>query len=395
MVLIKSAISTEEDSDQAVQDICREVAKVPGGKAGDLALLFVSQHHRQRLEEMAVHIRKENQPHVLIGCTGEGIIGGGQELERRPAACLWVAQLPGVEIVPFHLTFRQTSQGIDVERWPEEAAASKRNEVFLLLAEPFSTPGSELLDFLQGKYPGVPAVGGMASGGTDYGQNLLIFNDQVLEQGVVGVAMRGPISLQTVVSQGCRPIGERFVITRAENNIIYELGGRPALECLHQVYAGISPQEQGLARQGLHIGYVIDEHKNQFERGDFLVRNLVGADQETGSIAITDIIQEGRTIQFHIRDRETASEDLQWLLTTRNNQIDKRPVAGALLFSCNGRGQRLFGSPHHDITAIRRQIGDIPVAGFFAQGEIGPVGGKNFLHGFTASVVLFTEPFAS
>ncbi len=202
------------------------------------------------------------------------------------------------------------------------------------------------------------------------------------------------MELQTVVSQGCRPIGERFLITRAEGNVIFELGGKSALECLQQVYAGLSAEEQALARQGLHIGLAIDEHKSEFDRGDFLVRNVVGADQDSGSIVVTDLMIEGRTVQFHVRDRETAGEDLQWLLTTRENRIDKKPVAGALLFSCNGRGKRFFGVSDHDVTAVRKQVGDIPLAGFFAQGEIGPVGGKNFLHGFTASVALFTEPAA-
>ncbi len=390
-MLVHSSISTDTDGDQAIQDVCREVEKTLKGKTVDLALLFVSQHHRENLHKITSQILEELQPHVLLGCTGEGIIGGGQEVERQPAVCLWAANLPNVEITPFHLTFSQTSQGISLMGWPNEKNASSPYQAFLVLAEPFTTPGTELLEFLYEKYPGVPAVGGMASGGTDYGQNSLILNDQIIDEGVVGVTMAGPISLLTVVSQGCRPIGERFVITRAERNIIYEMGGKPALECLQQVYTTLSASEQRLARQGLHIGCVIDENKNKFERGDFLVRNLAGADQETGSIAVTDIVKEGQTIQFHIRDRETASEDLHWLLTTRKGQVSNKSIAGGLLFSCNGRGQKLFGNPHHDITAIRKQIGDIPVAGFFAQGEIGPVGGKNFLHGFTASVVLFGE----
>jgi small ligand-binding sensory domain FIST len=390
-MLFQSFISTDPDSSQAIQNVCREVEKALGGKTADLALLFVSQHHREHLQEMTSRILGGIQPRVLLGCTGEGIIGGGQEVERKPATCLWVAHLPRVEITPFHLTFSQTAEGISLMGWPEKENGSSPYRAFLVLAEPFTTPGTELLEFLQEKYPGIPAVGGMASGGMDYGQNCLILNDQVLGEGVVGVAMAGPLSLMTVVSQGCRPIGERFVVTRAERNIIYELGGKPALECLQQVYAALSPDEQRLARQGLHIGCAIDEHQNKFERGDFLVRNLAGADQETGSIAITDLAKEGQTIQFHIRDKETASEDLHWLLTARKGQISDKPIAGGLLFSCNGRGQRLFGNPHHDITAVRKQIGDIPVAGFFAQGEIGPVGGKNFLHGFTASVVLFGE----
>jgi small ligand-binding sensory domain FIST len=390
-MLFTSSLSTDTDSDQAIRDVCWDVEKTRKGKTMDLALLFVSQHHREHFQEMTSQIFNELQPRVLLGCTGEGIIGGGQEVERQPATCLWAGHLPNVEITPFHLTFSQTSQGISLMGWPQKENASSPYQAFLLLAEPFTTPGAELLEFLEGKHPGVPAVGGMASGGMDYGQNRLILNDQVVDEGVVGVAMAGPISLMTIVSQGCRPIGERFVITKADRNIIYELGGRPALECLQQVYATLSPDEQRLARQGLHIGCAIDEHKNKFERGDFLVRNLVGADQETGSIAITDIIKEGQTVQFHIRDRETASEDLHWLLTARKGKDNDKSIAGGLLFSCNGRGQRLFGNPHHDITAIRKQIGDIPVAGFFAQGEIGPVGSRNFLHGFTASVVLFGE----
>jgi small ligand-binding sensory domain FIST len=390
-MLFKASISTQEDSGRAIQEICDEVTHALSGQRVDLALLFVSQHHREELEPILSKIHKDIQPGVLLGCTGEGIIGGGQELERQPALCLWVAHLPGVEIVPFHLTFPQTSGGISLMGWPEQLTESPHFRAFLLLGEPFTTPGAELLQYLQENYPGVPAVGGMASGGMDYGQNRLIFNDEIIEEGAVGVALAGPITLQTVVSQGCRPIGDRFVITRAERNIIYELGGKPALECLQQVYAGLSQAEQKLARLGLHIGYAIDEHKNKFERGDFLVRNLVGADQETKSIAIADLMKEGQTVQFHIRDRETASEDLYWLLTAQKEKAGRPPAAGGLLFSCNGRGQRLFGDPHHDITAIRNQIGDIPVAGFFAQGEIGPVGGKNFLHGFTASVALFCQ----
>lgn len=389
-MLFGSSISKDRDSNEAIRKVCQDVLSGLKGQTSDLALLFVSPHHREAMETMVEYIHQEFSPRILLGCTGEGIIGGSEEVERQPACCLWTANLPEIELSPFHLVFRQTPQGIGFEGWPESLKPSEQNRVFLLLGEPFSTPGPELLNYLHEQYPGVPAIGGMASGAMDYGQNRLILDDQVLDEGVVGVIMTGPFNIQTVVSQGCRPVGERFVITRSDRNIIYELSGKSALERLQQVYTGLSPQEQRLARQGLHMGFVIDEHKNQFERGDFLVRNVIGAEQESGSIAVTDLVKEGQTAQFHVRDRETASEDLNWLLATQKVQGHGESVAGALLFSCNGRGQRLFGDPHHDITAIRKQMGEIPIAGFFAQGEIGPVGRKNFLHGYTASVALFS-----
>lgn len=388
----KTAVSEEPESRLAIEKVCAKIEADMGEEAADLALLFVSQHHRTSLKEITDYVQEHLQPAVLLGCTAEAVIGEGQELENRPAVCLWTARLPGAQITPLHLAFQQTGNGIAVEGWPEEAIARHKNPVFLLLAEPFSTPGRELLEFMQQQCPGAPAMGGVASGGMDYGQNLLVLNDQVIGEGAVGVVMSGPVSLQAVVSQGCRPIGQRFIITKAKGNLIYELSGRQALECLQEVYTQLSPHEQKIAQQGgLHAGYAIDEHKDQFDRGDFLVRNLLGADQASGSIAITDLVKEGQTLQFHLRDREMASEDLEWHLTACRAEQDQQMVAGALLFSCNGRGRRLFGDPHHDVSTLQRHVGEVPVAGFFAQGEIGPVGGKNFLHGYTASVVLFTQ----
>ncbi len=207
----------------------------------------------------------------------------------------------------------------------------------------------------------------------------------------MGVALSGPICVRTIISQGCRPIGERYVITKAENNVIHELGGSAALEHLQATFESLSSKEQHQAHQALHLGLLINEHRNRFERGDFLVRNLIGADRNSGSVAIGDVVREGQTVQFHLRDAQSASEDLHFLLAADRSTHQQLPL-GALVFSCCGRGRGLFGRPHHDSTAIRERLGDIPVAGFFAQGEIGPVGGSNFLHGYTASIALFSEP---
>jgi small ligand-binding sensory domain FIST len=230
----------------------------------------------------------------------------------------------------------------------------------------------------------------MASGIPGAGQCRLLHAGGVADQGAVGLLLQGPIGLRSIVSQGCRPIGRHMIITRAEDNIIFELGGRPPLEQLKELWQTLTPEEQGLFQQGLHVGRVISEYRGDFQRGDFLVRNVLGLDRATGALAITDRVRVGQTVQFHVRDAQTADEDLHALLQLDLNAHDKRP-AGALVFSCNGRGTRLFPEPHHDARTIHQEAGAIPLAGFFAQGELGPIGGQNFIHGFTASVALFEE----
>ena len=289
------------------------------------------------------------------------------------------------------LTQQQKEEMLAVTEWPDHVGAGPEPPVFLLLADPFSTPVDEVLALMADRCPGATAIGGLAGGGHDLGENRMLLDDEVYEGGLVGVAVSGPVRIRTVVSQGCRPIGERYVVTKAERNVIYELGGTPALDRLQAAFESLSEEERRIAHRALHVGVVIDEHHNRFERGDFLVRNLIGADRSSGSVAIGDVVREGQTVQFHVRDARSASEDLNLLLAAEQSR-QARPTLGALVFSCCGRGQGLFGRPHHDVTAVRERVGDVPIAGFFAQGEIGPVGGSNFLHGYTASVALFSEP---
>ncbi len=375
----ETAVAVREACGQAAASVQRPV---------DLAFVFVSPHHADRMADAASVVAEDLSPRVVLGCTGEGIIGLDQELEGQPAVSVWAAGLPGVTLTPFHATFEHGGDGIRVEGLPAPESVATPT-LFLLLAEPFSTPGSEFLGLLDNQYPGTKAVGGMSSGGRAPGENRLLIGDTVAAEGVVGVALSGNLPIATVVSQGCRPVGGRFLITRAEGNVIFELGGRQAFACLQDMYAALSTSEQELARRGLHLGLTINEAQSQFERGDFLVRGLVGADQQEGSLAVGDMVREGQTVQFHIRDRESASEDLNTLLTAYTQAGHTATPEAALLFSCNGRGRRLFGRAHHDATMVRSRLGKIPVAGFFAQGEIGPVGGTNFLHGFTASLAIF------
>jgi len=285
------------------------------------------------------------------------------------------------------LSFSPTQDQFQLSDWPEPSAMDSS---FLLLADPFTTPMREVLGLLDERYPGAKAIGGLAGGGQGEGENRLVFHGEVLTGGLVGVRLSGPVDIRPVISQGCRLVGERFVVTKAEHNLIHELGGVPALERLQAVFESLPEEDRRHAHRALHLGIAIDEHRDRFERGDFLVRNLVGADQTTGSVAVGDIVQEGQTVQFQLRDARSASADLNVLLAT-DLAAHRRPPLGALVFSCCGRGRGLFGTPNHDAAAMADRLGSIPVSGFFAQGEIGPVGGRNFLHGYTASMALFAE----
>jgi small ligand-binding sensory domain FIST len=298
--------------------------------------------------------------------------------------------LPGVELHPFRLTLEQMPELDSPEDWEQTLSVKAgTNPLVVALADPFSFNIQEFLEQANEALPGVPVVGGMASAAEDPDQNRLVLGDQVYTDGLVGVTMTGNLQVRTVVSQGCRPIGTPFVVTGGERNIIATLGGKPAMDGLRQVIRGLSQKELVLAQQALFLGRAINEYQETFARGDFLISSIAGFDPKAGAIAISAPVQVGSTVQFHVRDAGSADEDLRTLLAeVARSSTDPAP-AGAMLFSCNGRGVRMWPQQQgHDVTTLREFYGDIPVAGFFAAGEIGPVAGKNFIHGFTASIAL-------
>ncbi len=388
-----AALSTLADTREAAREVCQR-AKAELGAAANLVIAFASIHHQPNLAALAETLHAELAPDCLLGCTGESIVCGNREIEpgqseHGGALALWAAHLPGVSLRPMHLDYQQTADGGAFIGWPDELPDEWPADASLLvLAEPFSFPADMLLARLNQSGSGVRVIGGMVSGGWIAGQNRLIFGPRELDSGAVAVLVHGAVKVRSIVSQGCRPIGRAFVVTKAEGNVIFQLGGRPAFEQLQEMFQGLSDDEQQLARQGLHVGQVINEYQEQFGRGDFLIRNVQAVDPKTGAIAIGDYVRVGQTIQFHVRDADTADEDLNALLAAASAESAKRCLGG-LMFSCNGRGTRLFDQPHHDATAVDRHWPNLPLAGFFAQGEIGPVGGKSFLHGFTASIALF------
>lgn len=387
---ITSAMSDAPDTQEAVRSVVEQLTERLS-QGVDLAVMFATPHHADQLDVQSQRLRELLGARVLAGITAQGVIGVGREIEDGPGLVVLAGRLPGAAIRPFRY------DEIDWASVSDSPEALRRTihlgegggdvKAVILLPDPFSTPMAKLLPAISTCFEGIPVVGGIASGARQPGRNRLILNDEVMRSGAVGLAIGGDLSIDCTVSQGCRPIGKPMVITKAQRHVVHELGGRNALAVIQEVAESLSAADRELIRlRGLLVGRVINEYKPRFGRGDFLIRSVVGVDQDQGYFAIGDPqTRTGQTIQFHVRDARTAEEDFQLLL---EGQKLHGPASGALLFSCNGRGAGLFGRPNADVEMIQHALGDVPLAGFFAGGEIGPVGHQAFLHGHTASLMV-------
>ncbi|MCI0341853.1 MAG: FIST C-terminal domain-containing protein [Planctomycetales bacterium] len=383
--------STRADSTQAVSEALDQALAGLGAAPVTLALLLVTHQHRDAFPRILAEIHRRASPAGLVGCTGDGLISGAREIEDEPALTLWLASWPGGRVRTFRLEFEPVEgadEGGRFTGWHEPMPEVSEKPTFLLFPEPFTSPAHLLLEWLNREYPGSAAFGGVASGGFGPGQNRVFVDEEIHDSGIAGAIVTG-VRVETIVSQGCRPIGKPFVITKSEKNVLLGLGGKPAYEQLVGLFESLETHDRELMQRALHVGQVVDERRETFARGDLIVRNVMGVDRESGAVAITEVIRPGRTIQFMVRDAESAKEDLRALLKARRDRGALPPGAGAILCSCNGRGSRMFGSPDQDSSAVAETFAGTPLAGFFAGGEIGPVGGRNFLHGFTASLALF------
>ncbi len=385
-----AALSTALDARQAVDEVCWEAKRQFGESRPELAIVFYSPHHADSVGPIARLLHGKLQPGCLIGCLGETIIGNRREVEGDPALSLWLGSWNGqATIEPFQLAMSETSEGIALLGWPDGIIdADPKQSLLLTFGDPYTFPAAELfLPRLNEDYPGLSAIGGMVSNPTGPSAGGLILNDEVVAEGAVGVLLQGNFPWRAVVSQGCRPIGRPLVITKGEGNVISEVGGLRPLDYLRGLYDDLPAHDRSLFEQGLLLGLAMNEYRDEFRSGDFLVRNLLGLDRAHGAMALADRIRVGQTVQFHVRDALSADEDLR-LMLIHEREAGLQAKAG-LLFSCNGRGTRLFSEPSHDAGSIQNELGPLPLAGFFAAGELGPVGGKNFIHGFTASAVFF------
>lgn len=385
-----SAASDEARLDQALTRAASLVRAELGDCRPDLVIAFVSPHHADDLDRVPARIATLFPGALLLGCSGGGVIGGGREIEQRPGIALTAAFLPGVTITPLHLA----NDGLPApdaapQAWSRLLAVDPASTPeFLVLPDPFSFDVESLIRGLDRAYPGSTTVGGIASGGRHVGSNALFLGDRIHRGGLVGAAVSGNLAVETIVAQGCRPVGEPMFVTACERNVVRALDGRPPLQVLQELHDALQPRDRQLARHSLFIGIVMKEDRQQYGQGDFLIRNLIGIDPASGALAIGALIDPNAIVQFHLRDADTSAHDLEALLA-RHRAADAAPPAGALLFSCLGRGQFLYGRADHDTDLFRRHLGQVPLGGFFCNGEIGPVHGATFLHGYTSAFALF------
>jgi small ligand-binding sensory domain FIST len=349
-----------------------------------LAVLFASEHFFGSAQMLVEAVAAQTGGPPLIGCVAEAVVGGAREIESEPAVSLWLAADLG-PVETFGMEFVRTASGgaFGGYRFGPEPAG-----VHLMICDPFTFPVGDLLAHLNQHVGGAVVMGGMASGGLRQGRSRLFLDGRVLSGGAVGVHLPHA-EVHPLVAQGCRPVGDPYTVTRAEGNVIFELGGRPPLTRLRELAAALPGRDRELLALGAQLGLVIDEYRSESRPGDFLIRGLAGADPQSGAVVVGDAVRVGQTVQFHVRDADSADEDLRRTLQRELAALGGREAAGALLFTCNGRGSRLFPEPGHDAGLVATMLGDIPVAGFFCAGELGPVGGQNFLHAYTASIALF------
>ncbi|MEG3439628.1 FIST N-terminal domain-containing protein [Pannus brasiliensis CCIBt3594] len=405
-----NALSTRPSLEAAVSEVVEKIKRDLEGPA-DLGMVFISSAYASDYPRLVPLLLDKLSLPVLIGCGGAGIVGTGgegrsREIEGNPALSLTVARLPNVEIRPLYLEANDYPDlDSSPDRWTELiGVAPEKNPHFILLADPFSSRITDLLEGLDFAYAGSVKIGGLVSGGMLEQQGGLFFHDEnrrrntaLYRQGVVGVALSGDIVVETIVAQGCRPIGQTYQITEGERNIILEMSAtdkdsspNPPLNLLRDLIQTLSDKDRELAQHSLFIGIARDEFKMQLRSGDFLIRNVLGVDPRHGAIAIGDRVRPGQRVQFHLRDADTSALDLELLLESyRSEREDVSAIAGALMFSCLGRGETLYEKPDFDSGLFQRYLGAIPLSGFFCNGEIGPVGGRTFLHGYTSAFALF------
>jgi small ligand-binding sensory domain FIST len=377
-----SAIATAERLEDAVAETADSIGDDLDGIPPNLVVAFVTDHHAAHFGQLHDAVEEAFPGALLVGCTAGGAIGGGVEVEHECALSLTAAALPGVTVTPFRLDGDRGAWRKALPVAPEDDPA------FVVLPCPLSCPVEELLGWMDQRWPGAVKVGGLASGGmTTRGpaRNALFLGDERLEGGAIGIALTGDIAVDTVVAQGCRPIGAPLFVTRAQKNVAFELDGEPALAALEKLHAQLPPEDRQLFRHSLFIGVGMREGQASYGRGDFLVRNLVGVDPESGALAVGAPLKTGMVVQFQLRDARTSAQDLSELLA----QHEHVTPSGALMFSCVGRGRLLYGRANHDSDVFQQVMGPVPLGGFFCNGEIGPVSRRTFLHGQTTSFALF------
>jgi small ligand-binding sensory domain FIST len=380
-----SAFSATVDSRAAAREACEVLGHTLGAGPVDVVAMFFTGRHVAGVEAIAETVRLRLRPGTLIGASAHGVVSSGHEIESGAALTLLAGRLPGVQVAPFVLATEGWAEAHrDSQAFARAAPGAAGAALVLLLGDPFSLDTDSVLAAFNRHAPGVPVVGGLASAAAKPHGNALLLNDWRSDEGGVAVALSGALRVDIVVSQGCRPIGPPLTVTRAEGNVIVQMDHQPAVERAEQVLRTLPAVERERLRHGLYVGR--PARGGASGRGDWVIRNLLGADRDRGAIAVGDLIVEGEVVRLHVRDADIARDDLAMLLSP---QMVESPAGAALLFACNGRGRAFYGAPDGDIAPLQASLGGgVPAAGMFCAGEIGPVAGRNFLHGHTASIAI-------
>ena len=388
-----SHVSERASWDEALAECADGVTTALGaGVDPDLVAVFASPHHGGADQQLLDATRARFPGASIVGCSGAGVIGGGHEVEDAPGLSLTVGSLPDVTLRGFHLRGEDLpSADAPPEAWAERIGVPlDADPAFVLLADPFTFDTDALLAGLDYAFPGAVKIGGLASGGSGPGDPQALFlNETAYRDGAVGMALFGNVVVDTVVAQGCRPIGEPMRITGAERNVLLSLDGEPPVQKLQELFERCSPRDRELVQRNLFMGIAMDPLLETVQAGDFLIRNVVGMDPQRGVLAVGAQLREGQLVQFHVRDADTSAEDLRLALASYRSAAGDRSPAGVLLFSCTGRGRHLYGQVDHDTGIFDELVGSMPLGGFFCNGEIGPVASTTYLHGYTSSFAIF------
>lgn len=387
MVSCGSGVAVGFDLTRVAMNATLKARENLGGLTPDLACVFV---HGALADDVTAALTAACQTAgatATIGCSAsQGVIGGGHGIEDVPAVSVLLASIPSVRLKAFHLEVMRTSESIAVVGMP---SLDGEDQLGIVMADAYSFPIEGFVEESDTVLSGLPLAGGVAVGGQGPGSTRLLIDGRVVDRGAVGIVIGGGVEVSVFVSQGCRPVGNPMTITKCEGNVLLELAGRPALQRLEDLLLMLSPEEQAIATTGLTIGVARDEYRDEMAQGDFIVRNLVRIDKDRRTLVVADLFEVGQTVQFQLRDAAAATTDLSDVITRWRARQEIVHPSGALLFSCNGRGERFFSTSDHDVAVVSDGLDGVDVAGYFAAGEIGPIGGRNYLHGFSASVVAF------
>ncbi|MEO2094442.1 MAG: FIST N-terminal domain-containing protein [bacterium] len=387
-----AALSTRHDSQLAAREASRALMESLAGSTPDLLVVFVSGEHRAEFDSLAARLGELCRARVLVGCCTQGLVAEGREIENAPALALWAVSSEELEMTPFRLeAHRRSESEIEYTGLPNLSERDPESDSLLVLGDPYSFPMADFLVGLEHHAPGMRVVGGMTSCDSPADPGVLFLGGSRVDGGAVGVLLSGGISLTSILSQAYRPVGDPWVVTDCKHGAIKHLGGKPATEAMMKTLQGLSTPDRLLLQNGPILGAAWDASKAAFKSSDFLAHPIRGVAPEEDAIVIVGRVRRGQTVQFMVRDAKTAGEDLvQQLAEKAGPAPEQAHAAGVLLFTCNGRGSHMFAEPNHDVRRIQAQLGEkLPIAGFFAMGEIGRVGGQNHLHGFTASVAVY------